>query len=113
MLDWGLFGIVGLYEIWKDICKQLFCICMMLMIGVNMVIWEFGSKMLVIFLEDEINIWFDFVNIWVMQLLLFFKLYNMIDMNLYFVIFMVVNDEYDCYECVEEMDLKVVYVCNF
>ena len=113
MPDRGLFGIAGLYEIWKDTRKQPLRTCTMLMTGANMVTREFGSKMPAILSEEEINTWLDPANTRVTQLLPLLKSYNTTDMNLYPVTPMVANDEHDCYECVEEMDLKLAYVRNF
>ncbi|WP_458126532.1 SOS response-associated peptidase [Paenibacillus sp. Z3-2] len=113
MPDRGLFGIAGLYEVWRDTRKEPLRTCTMLMTGANMVTREFGSKMPAILSEEEINTWLDPANTRVTQLLPLLKSYNSTEMNLYPVTPMVANDEHDCYECVEEMDQKLAYVRSF
>ncbi|KAA2302194.1 SOS response-associated peptidase, partial [Clostridioides difficile] len=76
MPDRGLFGIAGLYEVWKDTRKEPLRTCTMLMTGANMVTREFGSKMPAILSEEEINTWLDPANTRVTQLLPLLKSYN-------------------------------------
>lgn len=110
--DRGLFGIAGLYEVWKDSRGVPLRTCTLLMADANPMIEPFDARMPAILESDELDLWLDPEIRHVERLQLMLRTYSQHNMEVYPVTPQVGNDLYDDITCIQEMDLKVAWVKN-
>lgn len=109
--DQEIFGIAGLYEIWRNAKGEETRTCTMLMTEANVYIREFENRMPAILSADDMERWMqpEGRNGHGMQQLL--KTYAG-TMRIYPVTPLVTDDRHDHPQCIEEMDLKLAWVKN-
>lgn len=110
MPDRSMFGIAGLYEVWRDTRKTPLRTCTMLMTDANVTIREFDSRMPAILTQDSIDAWLDPETYEVHQLLPYIKTYHETAMDVYPVSPLVGNDEHDTFDCVKEVDMRSAFI---
>ncbi|CAM2779145.1 SOS response-associated peptidase [Paenibacillus sediminis] len=108
----SLFGIAGLYEIWRDARGEPIRTCSLVMTDTNTLIREFGTRMPAFLSPEEMNIWLDhdITDMRILRSLL--RPYPDAWMHAYPVSPVIDNDLYDNSECIQEMNLKTAWVKN-
>lgn len=108
----GIFGVAGLYDIWKDSRGEQYRTCTLLMTRANELIAEFDARMPAILEQSEAEAWLNSETTEVEALARMLRPYNPARMNVYPVSPLVNNDLNDTSDCIKEMDLKVAWVKN-
>lgn len=106
-----LFGVAGLYEIWRSANGEEMRTCTMLMTGANVFIREFEDRMPAILSKEGVETWLspEIRGIHNLQPLL--RTFEGA-MRIYPVTPLVADDNHDHQQCIEEMDLKLAWVKN-
>ncbi|GAK38315.1 SOS response-associated peptidase [Paenibacillus urinalis] len=112
MPDRSMFGIAGLYEVWKDTRKQPLRTCTMLMSDANMTIREFDHRMPAILTPDQIDAWLDPKMTEMHRMLPMIRSFQETLMDVYPVTPLAFNDNHDSLECVKEVDMQRALVKN-
>jgi putative SOS response-associated peptidase YedK len=110
MRDRKMFGIAGLYEIWKDHKGDPLRTCTLLMTEANRLIGEFDNRMPAILSQEDMNHW---LNEDTMDLDLLDPILRTLpadEMFAYAVTPLIDNDAHDSMECIQEMDLEKAWV---
>lgn len=110
MPDRSMFGIAGLYEIWKDTRKIPLRTCTMLMSDANLTIREFDHRMPAILTQEAIDAWLNPEITEVHKLLPHLTSYRDTPMEVYPVSPLVGNDNHDSLECVKEVDMRMALI---
>lgn len=106
-----MFGVAGLYEIWKDYKGEPLRTCTLVMTESNRLIGNFEEKrMPAILPKDAIQDWLNEDNTAFHSLSSLLQTYSDSEMDYYPVTPLIGNDDHDNSECIREMDLKTAWV---
>lgn len=105
-----MFGIAGLYEIWRDTRGEPFRTCTLVMTEANPLIEEFESRMPAILSTDDMAHWLDEETNDLDALDLILKPHAAEEMHAYAVTPLIDNNGHDSAECIQEMDLVRAWV---
>lgn len=105
-----VFGLAGLYEIWKDTRLEPVRTCTIVMTEPNDTIREFDHQMPAIMGLESMEQWLDPNVNEKKQLEALLQPYDAAWMDAYPVTPLIGNDQLDSCECIEQMDLKLAWV---
>ncbi|WP_339265699.1 SOS response-associated peptidase [Paenibacillus sp. FSL R5-0470] len=106
----SMFGVAGLYEIWRDTRGEPLRTCSLVMTDANPLISEFESRMPAILSPQDITRWLDEETNDLEALNPILRPYSADEMQVYPVTPMISNNRNDSAECIREMDLKGSWV---
>jgi len=110
MKDRSMFGVAGLYEIWRDSRGEELRTCTLVMTEANPLIREFESRMPAILSLNNMTRWLDEDTNDLDALNPILRPHTAEDMYAYAVTPMIDNNRHDTAECIQEMDLKRAWV---
>ncbi|GGH23204.1 SOS response-associated peptidase [Paenibacillus segetis] len=110
MKNRSIFGVAGLYEIWRDARWEPLRTCTLVMTEANPLISEFESRMPAILSPQDMNRWLDEETNDLEALNPILRPYSAEEMEVYAVTPMIENNRHDSVECIREMDLKTSWV---
>ncbi|MEK3748469.1 SOS response-associated peptidase [Paenibacillus sp. FSL E2-8871] len=106
----SMFGVAGLYEIWRDTRGEPLRTCSLVMTDANPLISEFESRMPAILSPQDITRWLDEETNDLEALNPILRPYSADEMQVYPVTPMISNNRNDSADCIREMDLKGSWV---
>ncbi|OZB95190.1 SOS response-associated peptidase [Paenibacillus sp. XY044] len=106
----GMFGVAGLYEIWRDTRGEPLRTCTLVMTDANPLIGEFDSRMPAILSPGDMDRWLDEHTMELDALNPILRTHTAEEMHLYAVTPLIDNDAHDTEECIQEMDLERAWV---
>ncbi|MEC0371425.1 SOS response-associated peptidase [Paenibacillus chibensis] len=107
----GMFGVAGLYEIWKDYKGEPLRTCTLVMANANRLIGGFEeTRMPAILPQEAIKDWLNEENTSFHSLRSLLQTYDDDEMEAYPVTPLIDNDDHDHLECIREMDLRTAWV---
>ncbi|MBT2287647.1 SOS response-associated peptidase [Paenibacillus albidus] len=110
MKNHGLFGVAGLYEIWRDTRGEPLRTCSLVMTEANPLIGEFESRMPAILSPEDITQWLDEKTSDLNAMDSILRPHSAEEMHAYAVTPLIDDDRHDTVECIREMDLKRAWV---
>ncbi|GIO84906.1 DUF159 family protein [Paenibacillus faecis] len=110
MKNRGMFGVAGLYEIWRDTRGEPLRTCTLVMTEANSLIGEFESRMPAILSKEDISRWLDEETYDLEALNPILRPYSSEEMISYAVTPLIDIHGNDSDECIREMDLKRAWV---
>ncbi|GGA52066.1 SOS response-associated peptidase [Paenibacillus physcomitrellae] len=110
MKDQSMFGVAGLYEIWRDTRGEPLRTCTLVMTEANLLIGEFESRMPAILSQEDIARWLDEDTNDLDALHPILRPHAAEEMNVYAVTPRVGGNQHDDEECIREMDLQQAWV---
>ncbi|MCA1295249.1 SOS response-associated peptidase [Paenibacillus sp. alder61] len=110
MKNRGMFGVAGLYEIWRDTRGEPLRTCTLVMTEANLLIGEFESRMPAILSKEDISRWLDEETYDLEALNPILRPYSSEEMISYAVTPLIDIHGNDSDECIREMDLKRAWV---
>lgn len=110
MKNRGMFGVAGLYEIWRDTRGEPLRTCTLVMTEANPLIGEFESRMPAILSKEDISRWLDEETYDLEALNPILRPYSSEEMISYAVTPLIDIHGNDSDECIREMDLKRAWV---
>lgn len=110
MKNRGMFGVAGLYEIWRDTRGEPLRTCTLVMTEANSLIGEFESRMPAILSKEDISRWLDEETYDLETLNPILRPYSSEEMISYAVTPLIDIHGNDSDECIREMDLKRAWV---
>ncbi|KGE18718.1 SOS response-associated peptidase [Paenibacillus wynnii] len=109
MKNRGMFGVAGLYEIWRDTRGEPLRTCTLVMTQANPLIGQFQSRMPAILSPEEMTQWLDEKTNNLNALDSILRPHSAEEMHAYAVTPRI-DDGNDTAECIREMDLKHAWV---
>lgn len=106
----GMFGVAGLYEIWRDTRGEEIRTCTLVMTDANPLIGEFESRMPAILSRDDMARWLDEKTYDLNDLRPILRPHSADEMYAYAVMPQIDIGGYDSEDCIQEMDLKRAWV---
>ncbi|MBY3618506.1 SOS response-associated peptidase [Acinetobacter sp. CUI P1] len=106
----SMFGVAGLYEIWRDTRGEPLRTCSLVMTDANPLISEFESRMPAILSPQDINRWLDEETNDLEALHPILRPYSAAEMQVYPVTPLISNNRNDSADCIREMDLNESWV---
>ncbi|WP_339796884.1 SOS response-associated peptidase [Paenibacillus sp. FSL R5-0744] len=106
----SMFGVAGLYEIWRDTRGEPLRTCSLVMTDANPLISEFESRMPAILSPQDITRWLDEETNDLEALNPILRPYSADEMQVYPVTPMISNNRNDSADCIREMDLNESWV---
>ncbi|MGG1613569.1 SOS response-associated peptidase [Paenibacillus sp. FSL K6-2441] len=106
----GIFGVAGLYEIWRDTRGEPLRTCTLVMTEANPLIGEFENRMPAILSPEAMTRWLDEEVSDLDALDPILRPHVAEEMQAYPVTPLIDNDRYDSDECIREMDLELAWV---
>jgi len=106
MKNQGMFGVAGLYEIWRDTRGEPLRTCTLVMTGANPLIGEFESRMPAILSPGDMDQWLDEKMNDLDALDSILRPHVAEDMHAYAVTPRIDDNGHDTVECIRQMDLK-------
>ncbi|MEK3983541.1 SOS response-associated peptidase [Paenibacillus sp. FSL K6-3166] len=106
----SMFGVAGLYEIWRDTRGEPLRTCSLVMTDANPLISEFESRMPAILSPQDITRWLDEETNDLEALNPILRPYSADEMQVYPVTPMINDNRNDSADCIREMDLKGSWV---
>ncbi|WP_310832171.1 SOS response-associated peptidase [Paenibacillus pedocola] len=106
MKNGSMFGVAGLYEIWRDTRGEPLRTCTLVMTDANPLIGEFESRMPAILSRENMARWLDENTNDLDALDPILRPHVTEEMHAYAVTPLIDNDEHDTDECIREWDLK-------
>lgn len=110
MKNRGMFGVAGLYEIWRDTRGEPLRTCTLVMTEANSLIGEFESRMPAILSPEDMKRWLDEETSDLNAVNSILRPHSAEEMHAYAVTPLIDNDGHDTAECIREMDLKHAWV---
>lgn len=106
----GMFGVAGLFEIWRDARGEAVRTCTLVMTDANPLIGEFESRMPAILSPEDMTRWLHEDTHDLEELQPILRPHAAENMHAYAVTPLIDNDRHDTAECIREMDLKQAWV---
>lgn len=106
----SMFGVAGLYEIWRDTRGEPLRTCSLVMTDANPLISEFESRMPAILSPQDITRWLDEETNDLEALNPILRPYSADEMQVYPVTPLISNNRNDSADCIREMDLNESWV---
>ncbi|WP_268627461.1 SOS response-associated peptidase [Paenibacillus alvei] len=103
----GIFGVAGLYEVWRDAQGRVQQTCTLLMARSNELIAEFETRMPAILDPEEADAWLRPVSTEIEALARQLRPYTSERMRLYPVTSLIENEQYDHSDCIQELDVRL------
>ncbi|UQZ35608.1 SOS response-associated peptidase [Paenibacillus sp. PK3_47] len=110
MKNGSMFGVAGLYEIWRDTRGEPLRTCTLVMTEANPLIGQFESRMPAILSPENMARWLDESTNDLDALDPILRPHVTEEMHAYAVTPLIDNDAHDTDECIREMDLKQALV---
>ncbi|GGF98277.1 DUF159 family protein [Paenibacillus albidus] len=110
MKNHSMFGVAGLYEIWRDTRGEPLRTCSLVMTEANPLIGEFESRMPAILSPQDITQWLDEKTSDLNAMDSILRPHSAEEMHAYAVTPLIDDDRHDTAECIREMDLKRAWV---
>ncbi|WP_410771336.1 SOS response-associated peptidase [Fontibacillus sp. BL9] len=110
MKNRGMFGVAGLYEIWRDTRGEPLRTFTLVMTEANPLIGEFESRMPAILSPEGVARWLDEETQDFHALDPILRPHTSVEMHAYAVTPLIDNNRYDTEECLREMDLERAWV---
>lgn len=110
MKNRGMFGVAGLYEIWRDTRGEPVRTFTLVMTEANPVISEFESRMPAVLSPADVDRWLDEETNDLRSLDSVLRPYVFTGMQAYAVTPLIDHNRFDTEECIREMDLKHAWV---
>jgi putative SOS response-associated peptidase YedK len=110
MKNRGMFGVAGLYEIWRDTRGEPLRTCTLVMTDANPLIGEFDARMPAILSPGDMERWLDESTMDLDALDPILRTYSAEEMHAYAVTPLIDNDTHDTEECIQEMNLERAWV---
>lgn len=110
MKNRGMFGVAGLYEIWRDTRGEPVRTFTLVMTEANPVISEFESRMPAVLSPADVDRWLDEETNDLRSLDSVLRPYVFTEMQAYAVTPLIDHNRFDTEECIREMDLKHAWV---
>ncbi|MBB3128034.1 putative SOS response-associated peptidase YedK [Paenibacillus rhizosphaerae] len=110
MKNRGMFGVAGLYEIWRDTRGEPLRTCTLVMTDANPLIGEFDTRMPAILSPGDMERWLDERTMDLDVLDPILRTHSAEEMHAYAVTPLIDNDTHDTEECIQEMNLERAWV---
>ncbi|GGH36013.1 SOS response-associated peptidase [Paenibacillus segetis] len=110
MKNHDMFGVAGLYEIWKDTRGEPLRTFTLVMTDANPLIDEFESRMPAILSPEDVARWLDEGTNDLHSLNPILRPHTSVEMQVYAVTPLIDNNMYDTEDCIQEMDLERAWV---
>ncbi|MEF2969313.1 SOS response-associated peptidase [Paenibacillus sp. M1] len=110
MKNRGMFGVAGLYEIWRDTRGEPLRTCTLVMTEANPLIGEFESRMPAILSPEDMTRWLDEETKDLDELDPILRPHSAEEMQAYAVTPLIDHTGHDTEECFSEMDLERAWV---
>lgn len=110
MKNQGMFGVAGLYEIWRDARGEPLRTCTLVMTEANPLIGEYESRMPAILSAEDMKRWLDEKANDLSSLGPILRPHRADEMHAYAVTPLIDDSRYDTAECIQEMDLQQAWV---
>ena len=110
MKNRAMFGVAGLYEIWRDARGEPLRTCTLVMTEANPLIGEFESRMPAILSPENMARWLDEGTNDLDALDPILRPHSAEEMHAYAVAPLIDNDKHDTAECIREMDLERAWI---
>ncbi|MEW9103894.1 SOS response-associated peptidase [Paenibacillus sp.] len=106
----GVFGVAGLYEVWRDAQGRVQQTCTLLMSRSNELVAEFETRMPAILDPVEVDAWLRPVSTEIESLARLLRPYAAERMMFYPVTPRIEDEQYDHSDCVQELDMRLGWV---
>ncbi|RED39847.1 SOS response-associated peptidase [Paenibacillus sp. VMFN-D1] len=110
MKNRSMFGVAGLYEIWRDTRGEPLRTCTLVMTDANPLIGEFDARMPAILSPGDMERWLDENTMDLDALDPILRTHSAEEMHAYAVTPLIDNDTHDTEECIQEMNLERAWV---
>ncbi|MNH89943.1 putative SOS response-associated peptidase YedK [compost metagenome] len=110
MKDRGMFGVAGLYEVWRDTRGEPLRTCTLVMTEANPLIGEFERRMPAILSPEDMTRWLDEETNDLDSLDPILRPHSAEEMHAYAVTPQIDDNGHDSVECIWEMDLERAWV---
>ncbi|GAB6989999.1 SOS response-associated peptidase [Paenibacillus pini] len=110
MNDQSMFGVAGLYEVWRDTRGEPLRTCTLVMTDANPLIGDYDNRMPAILSRDDMDQWLDEKTTDIRELYPILRTYEADEMRAYPVSPLINNNSHDSLDCIQEMDLQMAWV---